>query len=199
MRLPRRSNAPPHHAAACRLREGTLLCPSSEKGEPPAALRRTRRSLRSSLAASLVVLALAPACSQADAGLAARARYGPLMGEAGRRFEILGRSAQAGRWELAAYQAHEMGEMWQDELPRASTPHAVDTVLLRPQEKAFGAVHPAALEAAARSSDKEGFERAFAAAAGSCNACHASTGFGFVEIPAAPGQLVPHLGPVGGS
>src|SRR3970282_1281949 len=40
----------------------------------------------------------------------ASARYGALMAAAGRRFELLGRAALSRRWELAAFELHEVEE-----------------------------------------------------------------------------------------
>ena len=47
-------------------------------------------------------------------------RYGPLMVEVARRFEVIGKAFLARRFDLADFEVGEMGEIFVDDLPRAS-------------------------------------------------------------------------------
>jgi len=73
------------------------------------------------LAAAALLAGLAVAC-RADPP----PRYGQAMHEIGRRFEVLGRAAAAGRYELARYELDELNEVVEDDLPRAKAPQVGD-------------------------------------------------------------------------
>lgn len=143
------------------------------------------------LALALVVLV---GCRNTPEAAPAATRYGPLMVELGRRYEVLGRASLAGRHELAAYELHEIEEMFEDDFPHAaapsSTPPGVD---LRALREAFSREHLPPLEAAVRARDAAAFRAAFEAASRSCNGCHAAVRKGFIEVPTAPGQPVPRV------
>jgi hypothetical protein len=122
-------------------------------------------------------------------------RYGELMTEVGRRFELMGRAAQAGRWELAAYELHEIEEIFED-LPEARPPDESRNVDLATMARTFAQAHPPALEAAIRTRSATALSAATAAAASACNQCHEASNHKFIEIPATPGAPVPRLDPV---
>jgi hypothetical protein len=128
-------------------------------------------------------------------GSAGAERYGSLMFEVGQRYELLGRAASAKRWELAAFELHELEETF-EELPAAKQPDNPDHVDLRGLEEAFENTHPPKLRSALKAKDGSAFSKAFKDTAGTCNACHDATGHGFVEIPGEPGATVPKLDPV---
>jgi len=122
-------------------------------------------------------------------------RYGALMSEVGRRFELLGRAGAARRWELAAFELHELEEVFED-LPKAKRPETTGGVNLRGIEQAFTGTHPAEIKAALDARDAMAFTTAFGRAAATCNGCHQATGHRFIEIPGEPGAGIPKLDPV---
>lgn len=127
---------------------------------------------------------------------AMKLRYGALMSEVGRRFELLGRAALAGRAELAAFELHELEEAL-EELPRLPAPSRLDADAarrLRDAANAFSREAPPVLAKAL--ADPSGLARGYAQVAGSCNACHRNFGHPFIEIPTEPGRGVPRLDPV---
>ncbi len=121
--------------------------------------------------------------------------YGDVMTEVGRRFELVGRAAQARRFRLAAYEIGEMDEALDDDLPRAQPPRKGDPKKLAALIGELEKQQLPALEKAVRSRDSAKVADAFAEAAGTCNACHAATGHDFVQIPTDPGKSVPLLDP----
>lgn len=151
-------------------------------------------------AVALAVAAGTAACSPHPAASAPAAasdkapRYGEVMTEVGRRFELLGRAALARRFELADYQLGELQESVAG-LERAEPPRESAGVDLKPLARAFVSAQPPALAAALRSHDAATFARAFHDAAAQCNACHQASGHRFIEVPEAPGQPVPRLDP----
>lgn len=62
---------------------------------------------------------------------------GEVMVQVGRRFEIAGRAAEAGRFELAAFEAGELEELFEKEVPRASLPKEGPTAQIPAMAKAF--------------------------------------------------------------
>jgi cytochrome c553 len=128
------------------------------------------------------------------------AAQGPGLGEVmvtvGRRFETAGRAAVANRWELAAFEAGELGELFEEDVPHASLPKEGPTAQIAPMAKAFLASVPPDLAKAAASKDRAAFAAAFERAAGQCNACHTAADKGFIQVPTVPGQLVPVLDPL---
>ncbi len=117
-------------------------------------------------------------------------RYGAIMPELGRRFELLGRAAKARRFELASYEVHEIEEMFEDDLSHAAQPGEVKTSLLPFSSEFLNAEIPP-LRAAARSADGPGLASAFRSAAASCNACHSAADKAFIAIPSEAGLGVP--------
>ncbi len=121
-------------------------------------------------------------------------RFGELMTQVGRRFELFGRAALARRWELAAFELGELRETF-DDVPTAVMP--VDVKADVPQlAKGFVPTIETTLEAALAKHDVASAATAFASAAQACNACHQATGKPFIEVPDKPGEPVPRLEPL---
>ena len=119
------------------------------------------------------------------------ARFGPLMLQVGHRLELSGRAARAGRWELAAYEVHELTEVYEGPLLEAPAPPEVHA---RIEPFIESCLEP--LEQAARAHDMARFEREFATTTIGCNACHATANVPFIEIPSELGVEVPRMTPV---
>ena len=108
-------------------------------------------------------------------------RGGELMIEVGARYARLPHEIAADRWELAAYDVHELRETFEDDLP----PRAWgDNPAMQHEAKAFLAGPLAALEASARTRDHAGWAATFDATTKACNACHAVAHVEFIEIGA---------------
>ena len=142
----------------------------------------------------LVVMSVG--CTRASPAVEARPRYGAVMSEVGQRFERAGRAATAGRFELAAFEAGELDELFREDLPRADLPKEGSSSALAAESDAFVKAYPARLKTAASARDLAAFSNAFRDAALACNACHQASGHGFIEIPTVPGKPVPNLDPV---
>jgi hypothetical protein len=116
---------------------------------------------------------------------------GAVMLENGHRFETAGLAAAAGRWELAEYEAHEMIELFEDDMPRALLPGECNDALADQTYESLLNDQLPELRSAARSADEEAFARAFSTASASCNGCHAGCEVAFIVIPTEPGRRVP--------
>jgi hypothetical protein len=160
---------------------GAALSELERIGVPGAALRVENRP---------------PACVGAPPPQEPPARYGALMAEVGMRFERLGRAATARRRELADFELGEMGEIFDEDLPRAEPPRESQGVNLAGVAQAFQQTNLPDLKQALASKDPKAFPRAFARAAEACNGCHHASGHHFVEVPTEPGRSVPRLDPV---
>lgn len=123
--------------------------------------------------------------------------YGEVMAGVGRRFELVGKAAQAGRYELAAYQAREIGEYFDDVLPKAKPPADGHPEVLEPLVGAFGKANLPELQQAIETHDQTQIATAFRKTADACNACHQSSGHGYIEVPTVPGRSVPNVDPIG--
>jgi hypothetical protein len=121
---------------------------------------------------------------------------GEVMVVVGRRFETAGRAAVANRWELAAFEAGELGELFESDVPHAQLPKEGPTAQIPGMAKAFLESVPADLLKAAETKDRAQFAAAFERAAAQCNACHASAAKAFIQVPTVPGQPVPVLDPL---
>lgn len=155
------------------------------------------------LAASMVLAACSrPTASQgsppsdAAPASATQPRYGALMAEIGRRFELAGRAANANRFDLAAFEVGEIQELFESELPRAELPKEGSTAALPALADAFAKTHPADLLKATHAKDGRAFAEAFQRASATCNGCHQASGHAFIQIPSAPGKSVPDLDPI---
>jgi hypothetical protein len=147
-------------------------------------------------ASFLALLGLLASCSKGGGAVTEGRGLGDVMADVGRRFEVLGRAAAASRWELAAYEADELGEIFENDVPHASLPKEGPTAQIPTLAKSFLQTAPPALIKAAQAKDPVTFNAAFADAAALCNACHQSAEKGFIQVPAIPGQAVPVLVPV---
>jgi hypothetical protein len=147
-------------------------------------------------------LASASACSKpaalgsADAGGASRPRYGAVMAEVGRRWELAGRAAVANRFELAAFEIGEIEELFAEELARAELPKEGPSAQLPALASAWVNTHPPALEKAADRRDGAAFAAEFERASRTCNVCHEASAHGFLEVPTVAGKGVPNLDPL---
>ncbi|HXN30981.1 MAG TPA: hypothetical protein VN894_03925 [Polyangiaceae bacterium] len=157
----------------------------------------------------LLALALTIGCSKAGAPppSADRGAKGPeqradapglgeVMVQVARRFEVAGRAATANRFELAAFEAGELQELFETDVPRASLPKEGPTAQIPAMAKAFLDAIPPELIRAAASKDRAAFATAFEHAAAMCNACHLSAAKAFIQVPSIPGQSVPLLDPL---
>jgi mono/diheme cytochrome c family protein len=153
------------------------------------------------LTASCEKTGAAPVASgSADAGAAGPSAdaegLGEVMLQVGRRFETAGRAAAANRFELAAFEAGELQELFESDVPRASLPKEGPTAQIPGLAKAFLATAPPELTRAAEAKDGAAFAAAFQRAAAQCNGCHASAEKAFIQVPTVPGQSVPILDPL---
>lgn len=123
-------------------------------------------------------------------------RIGALMMENGRRFETAGRAANAGRWELAEYEVHEILELFEADMPRAPLPGDCDDATADRMFEDLSSRELSTLRTAAHERNMARFEAAYRTAAASCNGCHSACEVGFVEVPTQPGALVPSIEPV---
>src|SRR5262249_34687238 len=146
---------------------------------------------------SWIALASIIACSKQSTPQA-QLRYGPLMVDVARRFELAGRSASAGRFELASFEVGEIEEIFADDLPRAEVPREGNFAAVPALADAFRKTHPPELKRAANARDRDAFASAFERTAATCNACHQTSGHAFIEIPSALGKPVPNIDPVDG-
>lgn len=137
----------------------------------------------------------APAPSAAAPAVPAP-HYGEVMAEVGRRFELAGRAAKAGRFALAEFELGEMEEAIDEDLPHAEPPRAGDPAKLAALLGELRHTQLPAMQAAAKKPDTAAFALAFAAASKTCNACHDATEHSFIEIPSEPGRSVPLLDPI---
>ena len=159
-------------------------------------------------AALPVLIALLGACSrdrgsatQAAAGAPSSASVpaadlGNVMVGVARRFEIAGRAANANRFELAEFEAGELAEMFEDDVPNAALPKEGPTAHIPAMAKAFLETNAPELKRAAAAKDRAAFVAAFQHAAAACNACHQASAKGFVQVPSEPGKAVPDLDPM---
>jgi hypothetical protein len=123
-------------------------------------------------------------------------RYGAVMVEVARRFELAGRAMNANRFELAAFEIGELGELFDQDLPRAALPKEGSPAALPGMASAFVKTNVPQLANAAKAKDGKAFGDAFERAAAACNACHQGSGHGFIQVPSAPGKTIPDLDPV---
>jgi hypothetical protein len=127
---------------------------------------------------------------------AAAPGLGEVMVQVARRFEVAGRAASANRFELAAFEADELGELFENDVPRARLPKEGPTAQIPAMAKAFLESIPPELTRAAATKNQAAFAAAFQHAAAMCNACHVSAAKGFIQVPSVPGQSVPALDPL---
>jgi hypothetical protein len=124
------------------------------------------------------------------------ASLGNVMAEVARRFEIAGRAAKANRFELAQYEAGEIEELFESDVPSAEMPKEGPTAHIPAMAKAFRESNAPELRKAAASGNGAAFAAAFERASVACNACHQASAKGFIQIPSDPGRGVPDLDPM---
>lgn len=157
---------------------------------------------------SLVLVALSIGCSRSGApssgGLAAasstanipKQSLGNVMAQVARRFEIAGRAANANRFELAEFEAGEIEELFETDIPGAELPKEGPTAHIPAMAKAFLQTSAPDLKKAAATKDHAVFAKAFQEASSVCNACHQASAKGFIQVPSEPGKGVPDLDPL---
>lgn len=122
--------------------------------------------------------------------------YGAAMADVGRRFEVFGRAAVAGRYELAAYELGELDEAFTEIVPHAAPPREGHPEVLPTMGATFTRETLAGLAASVAARDPAQVTAAFARAAAACNACHEASGHAFIEIPTTPGRAIPVTDPL---
>jgi hypothetical protein len=147
-------------------------------------------------AGALVLLALVAGCSRASPPPAPKATLGSVMLEVARRFETAGRASNAGRFELAAFEAGELEELFESDVPGAALPKEGPTGHIPAMARAFVETSARELKKAAVQRDRVAFEAAFGRAAAACNACHQASAKGFIQVAAEAGKPVPDIDPV---
>jgi hypothetical protein len=143
----------------------------------------------------LVPLAWAAGCTQPPAP-APKPSLGNVMAEVARRFEIAGRAATANRFELAEFEAGEIEELFESDVPGAELPKEGPTAHIPAMAKAFLATSPPELKKAAAARDGVAFAAAFQRASEACNGCHRASEKPFIQVPSEPGKPVPDLSPL---
>ncbi len=155
--------------------------------------------------AGLVVLAFMPmapmGCSRGSSPTpegatmsAGKVSLGNVMVGIARRFEIAGRAAKANRFELAEFEAGEIEEAFESDVPGAELPQEGPTAHIPVMAKSFLLGNAPELRKAAAAKDPVAFAAAFQHAAAVCNACHQAAAKGFIQVPSEPGEAVPDLG-----
>ena len=96
------------------------------------------------------------------------------MREVGDRFQNMYFAAKGGNWALAAYMSKYMNG--------AMNPAAVTKLNEYPAWKNFYESTFSPVNKAIMAKDFKAFDTAYAAAAKSCNGCHAGMGYGFIQI-----------------
>jgi len=103
---------------------------------------------------------------------------GTVMQEYGFRFALAWFAAEAGNWDMAAYQITEALEIQET----GETTRPANKPLLKNFEETY--VTP--LTAAIAAKDKAGFESAYSSAVGGCNACHTGTRHAYARFQIPP-------------
>ncbi len=127
---------------------------------------------------------------------APRQSLGNVMAEVARRFEIAGRASIANRYELAEFEAGEIEELFENDVPSAELPKEGPTAHIPVMAKAFLETNAPELKKAAATKNQATFATAFERAATVCNACHQASAKGFIQVPSVPGKGVPDLEPL---
>ena len=142
----------------------------------------------------LASLALA-ACTR-EPPPAPKPGLGNVMVQVARRFELAGRAAAANRFELAEFEAGEIEETFENDVPGAELPKEGPTAQIPPLAKAFLETNARELREAASKKDRAAFDAAFGRAAAACNGCHAASAKPFIHVPSEPGKPVPDVDPL---
>ncbi len=118
------------------------------------------------------------------------------MAEVARRFELAGRAAHANRFELAEFEAGEIEELFESDVPGAEMPKEGPVAHIPAMAKAFLETNAPELKKAAAGKDRAAFAGAFQRAAAACNGCHLASAKAFIQVPSEPGRGVPDLDPL---
>jgi hypothetical protein len=152
-------------------------------------------------AVALFVLALA--CSRSSStpaegtqATAPKESLGNVMAQVARRFELAGRAANANRFELAEFEAGELEELFETDVPGAKMPKEGPTAQIPILAKAFLSTNAPELKKAAVARDRTAFSLAFRSAAAACNACHQASAKAFIQVPTEMGRAVPDVDPL---
>ena len=148
------------------------------------------------LVASLALLCASCSRQMAPPPEAARESLGNVMTEVARRFELAGRAAAANRFELAEFEAGEIEELFESDVPHAELPKEGPTAHIPAMAKTFLDVSASDLKKGAASHDVKTFAAAFERTATACNGCHQASAKGFIQVPTVPGHAVPDVDPV---
>jgi hypothetical protein len=125
-----------------------------------------------------------------------RVGLGDVMVQVARRFELAGRAAAANRFELAEFEAGEIEETFEGDVPNAELPKEGPTAQILPMARAFLQTNARELHDAATKKDRAAFDATFARTAAACNACHEAAGKAFIHVPLEPGHAVPDVAPL---
>lgn len=147
------------------------------------------------LGLALAATALAACSRPPPPAPEAHESLGTVMIAVGRRFETAGKAAAANRFELADFEAGELEELFEDDVPAAAPPKEGPTAHIGAMAKAFLEAYPPELKKAAQAKDGKAFAAAFARAAAACNGCHAASAKAFIVVPSVPGKAVPDVEP----
>ena len=146
----------------------------------------------------VVAVVLTAACSHPKhgerlepPGSSARVPYGTAMADVARRFELLGRAATAGRFELAEYELGEIAEVFEETLPHAAPPREGHPEVLPKMASGFLETTVPDLGRALTARDRGQATAAFERTAMACNDCHQASGHGFIEVPVVAGRSIP--------
>ena len=122
---------------------------------------------------------------------------GEVMLQVGRRFETAGRAAAANRFELAAFEAGELQELFENDVPRASLPKEGPTAQIPGLAKAFLATAPPELDVCRGGEGRRRVRRCVPAGCGAVQRLsRVPAEKAFIQVPAVPGQSVPILDPL---
>ncbi len=153
--------------------------------------------MKSAMYPGLLALTLAPlvGCTR-EPPPAQKQGLGNVMVQVARRFELAGRAAQANRFELAEFEAGEIEETFENDVPGAELPKEGPTAQFPPLAKAFLETNARELREAAARKDRASFDLAFQHAAAACNGCHEASAKPFIHVPSVPGKPVPDVDPL---
>src|SRR5580658_8234515 len=119
---------------------------------------------------------------------APRMSLGNVMVQVARRFEIAGRAANANRFELSEFEAGEIEELFESDVPRAELPKEGPTAHIPAMAKTFLEASAPDLKKGAASRDMKAFAAAFQRTAAACNGCHQASAKAFIQVPSTPGH-----------